>query len=323
MLMPDSWTALQAFRDRWDPLKDQESCYRGSSESSQGQGPVSMTRDSVNSGNSEVLAESVAAFSLSNDVLTVLAPLTEVLGMIAGSEPFSDCQPLMATLTNNCRSLEKVLVQCRLPDLDSQFCCGLVAFSLQIRHLIHANDVQTVADGHHGKFYNSEHRLAVPSTSHLNDIAKSFINKRLANALQSLRHKSCIAWSAIVLGSYLLHTLDNRLRTKGHIILISVRESIMAECPLRNTEFGWDALKREIATNMDVLWQKDLEELWEQDWHSTMARQHQWEAYGLLKIGAPIVDANVGDAKVDLVEYLVLREARDSLPRIEEPEYVM
>lgn len=282
-----------------------------------------MTTDSVDLENPVALAESVAAFSLSNDVLTVLDPLTRVLGTITGSEPLLDRQPLMATLTDNCRSLSKTLTQPQLPDLDSQFCCGLVAFCLQIRRLMHAKDVQTVANGSHGDIYNSEHQLAVLSTSHLHKIAKSFINKRLANALQSLRHKRYFAWSAIVLASYLLHTLDNRLRTKGHIILIFVRETIMAECPWRNTELGWDALKSETATTMDVLWHKDFGELWEQDWHSTMARQHQWEEHGLLKIGAPIADANIGDAKVDLVEYLVLREARDSLPRIEEPEYVI
>ncbi len=326
-LIYGSWTALQAFREGWDPLNDRESCSTGTPGSSHGREAVLMTDTASEQDATTALAESLAPISLTPEVLKVLRPITEALQSLGESKSPSDRKRHTLVLTSVCRSLEKVLRQPKLPGLDSQFCCGLFAFCLQMRYLVDAEakstDTRMVDDGSNRSFDSSESQLPVPSTSYLNDIAQSFINKRLAQGLQSLRHKSCIAWSAIVLGSYLLQSLDNGLRTKGHIILISVRESIMAECPLRNTEFGYDALKSEIAANVDVLWCGGLEGVWEQSWHSTMTRQHSWEEHGLLKIGIPVAYTNIGDTKIDLVEYLVLREARDSLPKIEEPEYVV
>ena len=314
-----SWAALQAFRDGWDPLKrSEDSC--NWSQSIQRPVFVSIEEQASEIDILGALANSVAATKLTDDVVAALRPVTQLARTARRSEPRLHPQQLITALTRSCQCFEEILRHPTLPALDSQFCCGQVAFCLRLRHLINAQGKVTETKRDQHGFYGSLSELAVPSTSHLANIAQSFINKRLDHAFRSLQHKSCIAWSAIVLGSYLLHTVDNSLRTKGHIILISLRESIMMLCPLINTEFGWGALKNEVASSMDVLWHEDLEGMWEQDWHTTMGRQRTWEQNGLLKIGAPVADEAINDAKVDLVEYLVLREARDSLPRIEESQ---
>lgn len=91
-------------------------------------------------------------------------------------------------------------------------------------------------------------------------------------------------------------------------------------CPVESERLGWEALKEEVSQMMDLLWFAGLEHGWSQSWHSTMARQYEWEQQGLLKMGAPLAEYPEGSSKVDLVEYMVLREARDSLPGVDGPE---
>lgn len=71
---------------------------------------------------------------------------------------------------------------------------------------------------------------------------------------------------------------------------------------------------------MNILWLPGLKDMWEQSWFRTMERQRYWEDKVLLKIGAPVAEDPTGSPKVDLIEYMVLREARDSLPTVKEPQ---
>lgn len=98
---------------------------------------------------------------------------------------------------------------------------------------------------------------------------------------------------------------------------------------------GWERLESELGSdqaNMGSLWHQDLTGQWRRDWGGSMRRQRRWERQGLWKIGAPKRPDGVGtrsprgkgkavvadsDEDIDVIEYMVLREARDSLPIVE------
>jgi hypothetical protein len=224
-------------------------------------------------------------------------------------------------LTRHSQVLSQLLKRVNLSATETHLCCGLIAFCLTLRHeLDKKGKGRASPPSGADASANTNAEPFVPSESHLQAIAEAFINQRCDDALLSPYHKSCVAWSAIVLGHYLLHTRSCQLRGKGHIILVSLRESLIALCPVVGGKFGWEAMKEEISHRLGSLWYPGLEEQWAQSWHTTMQRQHEWEEKGLLKIGAPLTEGPDGEAKVDLVEYMVLREARDSLPGIDEPE---
>jgi hypothetical protein len=227
-------------------------------------------------------------------------------------------------LTRNSQVLSQLLTRSNFSATETHLCCGLIAFCLSLRHELDRKGKGRASPSYRAsptvKTTLNNTGTLVPSETHLLAIAEAFLNQRCDDALLSPCHKSCVAWSAVVLGHYLLHTRSCHLRIKGHIILVSLRESLIALCPVVGGKFGWEAMKEEISHRLGSLWYSGLEEDWAQSWHTTMHRQHEWEEKGLLKIGAPLTEGPEGDAKVDLVEYMVLREARDSLPSIDEPE---
>jgi hypothetical protein len=184
----------------------------------------------------------------------------------------------------------------------------------------------------------------------LDDLAKTFINQKLDGFSNSHEHKMTLTWSALVLGSFLLQQSDNRLRTKGHIVHVNLglrlglsRAGYSPDCE----SDGWILIESLLSgtDRMGSLWHSELTSLWLRDWQGSMKRQRRWEKQGVWMIGAPkrlpsragksapssgAKNRRTEDTRrpgspsslerygdVDIIEYLALREARNSLPLVD------
>ena len=178
----------------------------------------------------------------------------------------------------------------------------------------------------------------------LTDGARTFINMKLDGLSHSNEQRITLIWSALVMGSFLLQKSNNRYRTKGHIIHVNLSLSLglgLAGDCADDESCGWNVIESLLSggNKMGSLWHPELKEQWHQDWLGSMQRQRRWEQHGVWMIGAPkrlperhgarssespgstslTVLAHMADryGDIDVVEYLVLREARDSLPKVE------
>lgn len=160
-------------------------------------------------------------------------------------------------------------------------------------------------------------------TSHyyeqVDSIAQAFLNALPWMVPRTVIERSCLISCCLVLGSTFLQLEppfqsgaaqrhDNgllwlqRLRCKGHVILVAVKETL-----LEDGVDNWNALKPEKLCLF--LTTSSLLDTWRNDWETTMQRQKSWELNGQLAIGKPI-----GTRKKICLEYLVLRDGRESLP---------
>ncbi|KIW65815.1 hypothetical protein PV04_08037 [Phialophora macrospora] len=246
-------------------------------------------------------------------------------------------------LVEHCRRFSDKLRSCdELTPTDLQLCCSLLAFCLQLhRHLVsrmeEAGAVRDVFDVSGGVLL-------------LDDLAKTFINQKLDGFSDSQEQKMTLTWSALVLGSFLLQQADNRLRTKGHIVHVNLglrlglgRAGSSPDCE----SDGWALIESLLSgpDRMGSLWHSELTSLWRRDWQGSMKRQKRWGKQGVWMIGAPKrLPSHAGrslqgsmaknrrpedtrrpgspssldrSGDVDIIEYLVLREARNSLPLVD------
>ena len=230
-----------------------------------------------------------------------------------------------------------------LTTTEVQLCCAVVAFCLQLKAgVVNANEDEEYAS----EIDDFDH--TVP----LNDIAKTFLYQKLDTFSESEEKKMVLTWSALFLGSFLLQQPDNRLRTKGYIMHVNLSLhlnlglGLTCESPALHDDdhSGWTMIESLLSGSdrMDTLWHSELIPQWRLDWQESMKRQRRWEKRGVWMIGAPkrlaprrrsssksekvregmvapFVSATMLDryGDVDIIEYLVLREARDSLPRVE------
>lgn len=224
----------------------------------------------------------------------------------------------------------QVLIWEDLSAVESQLCCALVAFCLQLK--CHSTDVDAEDPGTSRANPPDDQEIAQyitsPHTPPLNDMAQTFLNKRLSGLSGTPDLRIIVAWSALVMGSYLLQHLDAYVRRKGHIILVSLDFALQAasgqqphgegETYINN---GWSFLESHLKEPMGSFWHKGLAARWENDWMTTIARQQRWAGTGLWIMGAPKTlhaDGRTGGSeKVDVVEHLLLKDARDTLPFVE------
>lgn len=221
----------------------------------------------------------------------------------------------------------QVLIWEDLSAVESQLCCALVAFCLQLK--CHSTDADAEDSGTSRANLPDDQEIAQYITSPhippLNDMAQTFLNKRLSGLSSTQDLRIIVAWSALVMGSYLLQHLDAYVRRKGHIILVSLDLALQAatdrqpqvegEAYIKN---GWGFLESHLKEPMGPFWHEGLAARWENDWMTTIARQQRWAGTGLWIIGAPRTlhaDGRPGGSeKVDVVEHLLLKDARDTLP---------
>lgn len=224
----------------------------------------------------------------------------------------------------------QVLIWEDLSAVESQLCCALVAFCLQLK--CHSNIPEATNPGESYAELTDEQELAEyitsPNVPPLNEMAQTFLNKRLSGLAGNSDLRIIVAWSALVMGSYLLQHIDGYVRRKGHIILVSLdlalqaatgqQSNVEGETYINN---GWRILESHLREPMGLFWHGELAARWKHDWMTTIARQQRWAATGLWIIGAPRTlhaDGRPGGSeKVDVVEHLLLKDARDTLPFVE------
>ncbi|KAJ9613244.1 hypothetical protein H2200_003186 [Cladophialophora chaetospira] len=164
----------------------------------------------------------------------------------------------------------------------------------------------------------------------LDALAQSYLNKKRDPGDCSFLERRCWMWCALVLGSTLLsieldgeYTPDDeillqRLRGKGHIILVAASQYLVGEPSQAREEGGkrdWPTVEADFLAK-NFLCTPALLTLWQQTWETTMDRQRNWEAAGALTVCAPQLAAEGDEADIVDVEYMVLREGRESLPKI-------
>lgn len=133
----------------------------------------------------------------------------------------------------------------------------------------------------------------------LDAVAEAFIYKRYAGATLSSVHQVCIESMALGFGCACFLPLDgasNDLRLKGHIILFSLRDSLVPKQSL--TDAGFAELLQRYQDPWNLTAMTDYAR---QAYSSATKRQREWEERGLFNLGVP---------RNDKVEYLVLRSFR-------------
>ena len=186
-----------------------------------------------------------------------------------------------------------LIVRRKMLDFEAHICLALLAMSHQL-------------EGSLGE---------VPEV--LDQVAQAFINRHLR--WESELERRCLIWCSLVLGNALFIPDSSssprddlriqRLRTKGHIILVEVQQELVV-----NREPTWVAIESQGLE--DFVLNPNLLQQWRRVYEATMARQQTWSDQGLLAVGKPLA-VDTGEGPGVCVEYLVLRDGRGSLPRIE------
>lgn len=234
---------------------------------------------------------------------------------------------LISQLVSLSDQISQTLVCEDLSPVESQLCCGLVAFCLQLRCQSAGQDASIPSTSSAGLLDDQwiSGFITPPNVPPLNDMAQTFLNKKLSGLSDTSNLRVLVAWSALAMGSYLLQHIDGYVRRKGHIILVSLDLALRAASGNQShiehesyVENGWKALESSLKEQMGMFWHEELAERWKNDWMSTIARQQRWAGTGLWIIGAPKTlhadGRQGGNEKVDVVEHLVLKDARDTLP---------
>lgn len=251
----------------------------------------------------------------SSSLFMVASSLLKLLGLSGTAISTQEAESLARQFTNHHDLLSKVLVSSTLSRNQLQLSLGFMAFCVQLYQLLRPSSVP-------GAEIGQQQETAAPSLdiSHWADVAQTFIN---LTSDGSEYHPQSFAWSALVLGTFLLQQPCYRLKRKGHIIHVSL---IIV---LESTE--WEVLVKELQASTGDFWHTELASCWRDEWQRTIERQKQWRDLSLWKLGMPKKKHNTNsmvqsqaqkgaspiakETNTDLVEYLVLRDARDSLPQ--------
>lgn len=265
-----SWETLHAYRERIDHFKS-------TSEARLTYLPGSIGFSSLPVGFSVLVNQALLSLETAEILLLINNAMTTTLPLEDGVR---------------CR-LRGLLTRHKMTHFESHVCLSVLAFAIHLEGSIEA-----------------ELQL-------LDDIAQAYINRHLC--WDSDLERRCLIWCSLMLGTVLLSPENplspqtdaeiQRLRAKGHIILVSVWQELV-------TEFvqTWDAVQPELLHEF-LLTPKLLEQL-RRTYEAAIARHQVWDGTGLLTVGKPLAH-NDDERPVVCVEYLVLREGRESLPRVE------
>jgi len=171
-----------------------------------------------------------------------------------------------------------------LTPLEFQLSCGLVAYCVQHWELAVPTDTHKVG----------------PSQQQLAALAQRFINTKLFNDGTPAQLRA-VTWCTILFGSLLLQH-DDALRGQGHIIFVA----LMVLLETHHGSCDWAVVERHLRK---FFWVDGLAVQWKAQWEAAVTRQQLWEQQGYFRLGPKRENA--------VVEYLVLRDARGSMPLIE------
>lgn len=313
--MHSSWTALHAYRTGRNLLSDSEATAFGPPQDLPLQTPQQQSR--------QPLRSVLPALLLSPPLDSALRPLNTVSRTYQPSWAPRSQAIVPSSLRSSTSQLAQILTTTDIPAIDLQFSCALLAYCLQLYRISQGQSLVTES--------------AEPALPALSEIADTFLYQKLGDFSASPAHTNCLTWSALVLGSFLSQQFDYHLRGKGHIVHVSLGMRLnLSGLHDPADDYGWSRIASGLEGTMSGLWHPDLVQQWRNDWVGSMRRQREWETHGLLKIGVPRAvqvkwerascregsgrttpEGGESDSPdVDIIEYLVLRDARDSLPRI-------
>lgn len=220
-------------------------------------------------------------------ILSIIASLSKLYSTIDQKIRSSAVDIAVSPLYR--RLQDFVLEEPRINDFEAQLCHSCIALCI-----ILCSQYGARADAR---------CLATPTESpgeFLDAVAEAFIYKRYAGATSSSVHQVCIESMALGLGSACFLPLDGasyELRLKGHIILFSLRHSLLV--PQQSQA---DAGLSEFFRRCQEPWNlAAMTNHARQAYLSAVKRQKEWEDRGLFNLGVP---------RNDRVEYLVLRSFR-------------
>ncbi|KAK5198683.1 hypothetical protein LTR92_001154 [Exophiala xenobiotica] len=233
--------------------------------------------------------------------------------------------------------LSKILSSDRLSDVELQLGYALLALCFYLD--------RTIQQASQGRNTESSVDASLPMTENatqqpdlpLKAVAQAYINRKLTRCLHdSPVGHHCAMWSSLVLGSVLLQLerrglveneplsqndlFEHGLKSKGHIILVATGQALASSASVQSDDTGRPTqLLPEPAFEFlaqHLLGTPALCALWAQSWQATVRRQRDWEEHGQLMVGKPVTipeDDEEKKASIE-IEYMVLRDGRESLP---------
>ena len=237
-------------------------------------------------------AELASYGALSLDVIEVLLPLNDVVeSMVSLQAP---CEGFESRLRPIAHVLRRILIS-DPSSFELQVSCALVAFVVQLCQLCNA-----IAPGRP----SASHSPLSISTFPLGKIAQAFINQK--NHYEGPAQRKALIWSCVVFANLLLDQEEQSLKARGHIIFISLT-ALLEEA---REEQSWDILDPILRR---FFCHGTLAASCKRTFEASIRRQKRWEDRGNLAPGVPH-----GAGPESLVESFVLREARDTLPIIDD-----
>ncbi|KAK5223598.1 hypothetical protein LTR72_004984 [Exophiala xenobiotica] len=235
--------------------------------------------------------------------------------------------------------LSKILSSDRLSDVELQLGYALLALCFYLD--------RTIQQASQGRNTESSVDASLPMTENatqqadlpLKAVAQAYINRKLTRCVHdSPVGHHCAMWSSLVLGSVLLQLerrglveneplsqndlFEHGLKSKGHIILVATGQALASSASVQPDDTSWPTqlLPEPVFEFLarHFLGTPALCALWAQSWQAAMRRQRDWEEHGQLLVGKPVTipeDDEETKASIE-IEYMVLRDGRESLPPI-------
>ena len=294
-----SWKALHEFRIGLNPLRDESVSAVGGlaypEAVSCDKEPPTVTRMLPD------LKELAMTGCVSSEVIEIASTINDAVNSEADKHNELELWVASGSSTRLCARLMTTVIENDLMDKELMLCCSLIALCLQLHHLFYT---RPSAEEPRRPFSPPKPKSSIA----LRKLAQAFINKTFTLNIDLQRR--LFIWASLVLGSVLLHYDD--LRVKGHIILVNLATKLRPTLPgseITHTA-DWMSIKQIMQ---GFIYHDYLADQWRACWKHSMQIQEEWEEHGLLKFGTPERPNGHG---VDIVEYMVLRDARDSLPII-------
>ncbi|OAL34030.1 hypothetical protein AYO20_06678 [Fonsecaea nubica] len=345
----ESWKALHDYRNRTVLLRNHSSSSgpkRSDSQSRRSTPPRRHMR-----AHSPTL---LSGLDLSAELAALLNSMKRLLNRLQTLQAVTRRSRRSLELIEQCRGFSQTLQSCDdLSPTELQLCCALIGFCLQL-HRRHFGEMSETIGGEgdqsgwfdflpspkdiastfinqqlEGFSESSEQRMCLTWSA---IVLGSFLLQRQDNRLRTMGHIIHVnLWLNLSQGS-----AGEPFPTSGSMSLDDGARS-------------WTEIETSLngPSKMGNLWHTDLVLQWRRDWEGSVKRQRRWEQEGVWMLGAPkrILNEESGSpggkgqrvaatmkgtsyspfptlslarsGEIDVIEYLVLREARDSLPRIE------
>ena len=295
-----SWKALHDFRRGFNPLRE---------DAGVSSGQLSYILDGTDLAEHSNIASlplGLKELALTGCVSTEVLEMANAMnGAITGGDDRLEMWVASGRPTRYCASLLTAIITNDILDKEFMLCVALISICLHLHHSFHPQRAERSTVSTDAAAW----RRPSSSSTPLGKLAEGFLSKKIDLTISCQRE--VFIWASIVLGSLLLiHYRD--LRVKGHIILVNLATKLKPFPPPFEAaqHANWVMVDPSLR---NFLYNERLAMQWQRCWEESMKTMEEWETKGVLHIGNP--SRTTGD-RVNLVEYMVLRDARATLPVI-------